>query len=158
MSAAQEFKAQKVILLGPAQRDAAITKLNNVPLGYGLEMIIRPIQKVRGLDANSRMWAGPLKDIAEQAWVGGRLYSDEVWHEQFKAEYLPELDSPELDMLVKDPETYIKWDFNSKGDRVLVGSTTQLTKHGFALYLQQVESFGASLGVMFSASPRERAA
>jgi len=158
MSTAQEFKAQKVILLGPAQRDAAIAKLNNVPLGYGLEMVIRPISKQRGLDANARMWGGPLKDIAEQAWVGGRLYSAEVWHEQFKAEYLPEADDPEIDHLVKDPENYRKWDFNSKGERVLVGSTKRLTKRGFALYTQQIEAFGASLGVLFSASPRERAA
>jgi hypothetical protein len=38
---------------------------------------------------------------------------------------------------------------------MLVGSTTQLTKPGFALYLTQVEAFGGNMGVEFSASPNE---
>lgn len=39
------------------------------------------------------------------------------------------------------------------GNRILVGSTTQLLKRGFALYLQQVEAFGAGLGVIFHEAP-----
>ena len=47
-------------------------------------------------------------------------------------------------------EGYRKWDYTSSGDRFLVGSTTDLTVKGFAIYLQQVEAFGANLGVMFN--------
>ena len=155
--ASTPFKPQIVRLVGQKEVDVAIAKLLHVPLNDDepLEMVLRPVSKQRGLDQNAKMWVGPLKDIEEQAWVNRRQYSAEVWHEHFKAEYLPEIDDPDLDTLVKHPETYRKWDTNPKGERVLVGSTTDLTKRGFALYLQQVEAFGASLGVLFTASPRQ---
>jgi hypothetical protein len=42
------------------------------------------------------------------------------------------------------------------GERVLIGSTTQLTVRGFAQYLTRVEAYGAQeLSVEFHANPRE---
>ncbi len=96
------------------------------------------------------MWAGPLRDIAEQAWIEGRQHSAEVWHEYFKRELLPEEFDPE-----RCKENYAKWAYDPGGERVLIGSTTQLTVKGFAEYLTAIEAFGAALGVMFSASPNE---
>lgn len=144
-----EFKTVVIRLVSPVQIETAHNKLNNIPLDSEnpLEMVLREVKKLRGADANSRMWAGPLKEIADQAWVNRRQFSAEVWHEFFKAEFLPEDDHPELSLLAKDG--YRKWDDGPKGNRVLVGSTTALLKRGFALYLQQVEAYGASLGVMF---------
>jgi hypothetical protein len=110
------------------------------------------------LDANARMWAGPLKDLSEQGYVDGRSFSDVVWHEHLKREYLPDemlISAEELATLVKSPETYHKWRITPKGDRVLTGSTTDLTRRGFALYMQQLILFGESIGVQFSASPNE---
>lgn len=120
-----------------------------------MELEIREEKKARGLDQNSAMWVGPLADIAEQAWVEGRQYADVVWHELFKRKYLPELDDPELEDLVQNPETYRKWAEDPEtGERILIGSTTQLTRKGMTRYLTQVEAYGANLGVLFHANPR----
>jgi hypothetical protein len=143
-----KFLTRKFHLIGEAQRDLALACLRSVPIdvAFPIEVIFRELMKVRSLDANAAYWAGPLRDISEQAWVQGKQYSAEVWHEQFKREYLPDEPSEEL-----CKAHYRKWDYLPAGDRVLVGSTTQLTVKGFALFMQSVEAFGASLGVQFSA-------
>jgi len=102
--------------------------------------------KARKPDQNALMWVGPLKDIAEQAWVNGRQFSDEVWHHHFKTLYLPEVFDAEL-----CKEGYRKWDWSPSGAKVLVGSTTELTVRGFAQYLEQVYAEGAGMGVEFQA-------
>ena len=136
------FETRRIVLAAEEQRACAMALLSNVPLG--LEVLIRKPVKVRGMDQNALMWVGPLADIAAQAWVAGRQYGAETWHEQFKREYLPEEFDEEL-----TKEGYRKWDWTPSGTRVLIGSTTQLTKRGFSLYLQEVEAFGAGLGVQF---------
>lgn len=143
-----KFKTRLIILLGEQQRQIARAMVDNLPIdpAHPIEVMAREQQRARSIDANAAMWAGPLRDIAEQAWVQGRQYTAEVWHEHFKREYLP--DEYDDDMCKAG---YRKWDYLPNGERVLVGSTTQLTVRGFALYLQTVEAFGASLGVQFSA-------
>lgn len=150
----QKFLERRISLRNETVRKNALALISNLPVSDSrpLQMIIREEAKGRTLDANARMWVGPLTDIAVQAWVSGKQFSPEVWHEHFKREYLPEEFDPEL---TKDG--YQKWDYTPKGERVLVGSTTQLTKRGFAEYLQKVEAFGGSLGVLFSA-PKQREA
>lgn len=120
----------------------------NLPLDEEnpLEILIREPVKMRGPDQNSLMWVGPLADIAAQAWVDGRRFSAEVWHEHFKRQYLPEEFDPEL-----TKEGYRKWDYTPDGERVLIGSTKQLTKKGFSQYLEQIEADGANMGVQFGA-------
>ena len=87
----------------------------------------------------------------------GRTYSDVIWHEMFKEKFLPDettFQTPEQRAeMVK--EKYRKYDTRPDGKRVLVGSTTELTIKGFAIYLQQVEAFCANLGVIYSANPNE---
>jgi len=146
------FAERKILLIGEQQVRLACTLIQNVPVDRDnpLEMVVREKQKVRKLDQNARMWAGPLKDIAEQAWAGGRQFSDVVWHEFFKMAYLPEEYDPEL-----CKEGYRKWDYTPTGDKVLIGSTTGLTVKGFAQYLEQVYAYGTDLGVMFY-EPKER--
>ena len=146
------YPTQTVIVLDEQRRKLAHVKLDAAPIG--VEVVIRTPVKARKLDQNALMWAGPLKDIEEQAWVNGRTYTAKVWHEQFKREYLPEVDHPDIARLVKNPDKYRKWDRTPRGDRALVGSTTDLTVYGFAQYLEQVYAEGASMGVLFSASPR----
>jgi hypothetical protein len=150
---AEKFKTKTILLAGPVQVQTVLAAVPHLPLG--IEVVFREPVKVRGLDANARMWVGPLKDLAEQAWIGGRQYSAEIWHEHFKALYLPEENDPELADLVKDPETWKKWDYTPSGDRICIGSTTRLTQRGFSIYLEQVHADGAGLGVLFSASPNE---
>lgn len=157
MSARRDkYPARKILLRTELQRQIAETALRNAPLDADkpLEFLLREEVKVRKLDQNALMWRGPLFDIAEQAYVDGRTFSAKVWHEHFKEEYLPEEFDPELCR-----DGYRKWDTCPKGNRKLVGSTTELTVRGFALYLKQVEAFAQTeLGVQFHANPRERAA
>lgn len=142
----EKFPTRKILLVGATQRTTAMTVLASCPLDPDrpIEVIIREEVRLRKMSQNDLMWAGPLKDIAEQAYVGGRTYSDEVWHELFKKEYLPEEFDPEL-----TKEGYRKWDTDPKGNRILVGSTTELTVKGFSQYLEQVLAYGSGLGVMF---------
>ena len=147
----EQFKTRKIRLVGKPQIDLLLSLIPNLPIDAEkpLEVVIREEVKARKQDQNSLYWAGHLKDISEQAYVNGRTYSPEVWHEHLKGLFLPEkFDSLEhREMMVKDG--YKKWDMSPSGRRILVGSTTDLTVKGFALYLQQVEAFGANLGVMF---------
>lgn len=148
----QKFETRKILLRGEMQRDAAIALIRNLPADADkpLEIVVREEVKARRPDANALMWAGPLKDIAEQAYVDGRTFSAEVWHEHFKEQFLPDEFDAEL-----CKEGYRKYDITPAGKRVLIGSTTELTVKGFSEYLEQVFSFGASLGVLFHANPNE---
>jgi hypothetical protein len=44
-------------------------------------------RKPRNNEQNRLYWA-TLKDIAENAWVSGKQYSSEAWHEHFKREFI----------------------------------------------------------------------
>jgi hypothetical protein len=155
MSERQKLQTVTIRLVGEAQRHVAHLRLANLPADpeHPIEIIFREEKKARSLDANARMWAGPLKDISEQAWLHRRQFSDEVWHHYFKEKYLPEENDPDFDLWTKDG--YRKWDFGPNGDKILVGSTKQLTRHGFSNYLMMIEAEGASLGVMFHEAPEK---
>lgn len=147
-----KFISRKIILAGEAQRSNAITLIQNLPIDSGrpLAISIGEDQKPRKLDQNALMWAGPLKDIAEQGWINGHQLHIKTWHEIFKETYLPEGYDEEL-----TKKDYVKWGYKPNGDRVLIGSTTDLTVKGFAQYMEQVYADGASLGVQFHANPNE---
>ena len=132
-----------------------VALIENLPVDAvrPLEVVIREEKRKRSLDQNRLYWAGPLRDIAEQAWVQGRQYSSEVWNEYFKREFLPDPDHDDFDdSHVKDG--FRKWSDMPNGLRVLVGSTTGLTVRGMAAYLEQVYAYGASFGVQFSECDR----
>lgn len=142
-----DFKTRNIIIVDDQRRTIAVAAVTNAPLG--IEVVLRAPVKVRKLDQNAKYWSGPLKDISEQAWVDGRQFSKEVWHEYFKDLYLPtELDK-NIVKLVKNPDSYKKWSAGIDGRSVLVGSTTDLTVFGFSQFLEHVYAFGAGLGVMF---------
>lgn len=130
---------------------AAISNMPIDPL-RPLEVIVREVQRQRHSEQNSYYWLR-LNEIAEQAWLDGRQFCAETWHEYFKRSLLVE------DLPAPEPGTvrdgYRKWDYDPSGERVLIGSTTMLTIRGFAAYTEAVEAFGCSLGVEFSANPME---
>lgn len=135
---------------GSAVQDRVLAAIHHMPIDQArpLEVIIREIPSKRHSAQNSYYWMR-ISEIAYQAWFDGRQYSPEVLHEYLKRQLLPEdLPEPEPGMVA---DAYRKWEFDPSGERVLVGSTTMLTIKGFAEYVQQVEAFGASLGVQFSA-------
>lgn len=149
-----KYPTRKILLRTQLQRETAMRVLQNAPLDDAkpIEFLLREEVKARKLDQNALMWSGPLSDIAEQAYVRGRQFSAEVWHEFYKREYLPEEFDPEL-----CKEGYRKWAYMPNGERTLIGSTTQLTVRGFAQYLTKVEAYAAQeLGVQFHV--RERVA
>ncbi len=149
------YQQRKFLLRTESARESSIAALRNAPLDTAnpIEAVIREEVKARKPDQNALMWAGPLRDIEEQGYVNGRTYSADVWHEHFKREFLPEEFDPAL---CKDG--YRKWDYTPKGERILVGSTKQLTVRGFALYLQEVEAYAqVELGVQLHVADRRAA-
>lgn len=141
------YLTKTIRLIGASQKEVAINAIQNAPIDseYPLEVIIREEQKARSLSANALMWAGPLNDIANQAWVHGKQYSALIWHEYFKEQFLPEFANPEI-----TKEGYKKYEETPDGRRILIGSTSKLTKHGFSIYMEQIYAYGANLGVRFT--------
>lgn len=121
--------------------------------GHAMALRCYEYKEKRTLEQQSLMWIR-VGEIAAQAWVGGRQYSDEVWHEQLKREYLPDEEGPTK----RCRKGYVKWAVMPSGERVLVGSTTQLTTVGMSEYMDQVMAYGAGdLGVRFAPTPAEAA-
>ena len=141
----EKYTTRSIILLGDPQKEIACAAIHNAPTG--LEVVIREPVKVRGLDQNGLYWLR-LGEIAEQAWLGGRQYSKEVWHHYAGINLMPE------QITTKDGETQSKWVEVPSGNPIVI-STTQLERKCFAEYTTIVEAFGASLGVQFSVNPRE---
>lgn len=145
------FPTQKILVVSPAQLSTAAAVLKTVPVDAANPIEIRIGEQVKGRnkDQNALMWAGPLRDIANQAYVNGQTYSIDVWHEHFKREFLPEEADIELTR-----EGYQKWRYLPSGERILKASTGDLTTKGFSIYLEQIYAYGASLGVQFGVSER----
>ncbi|MDE3023698.1 MAG: recombination protein NinB [Pseudomonadota bacterium] len=142
-----KFLTRTILLRTSEQVKLCHRVLDNLPLDsdHPLQVRFSEQQKIRTPDQNSLMWSGALSDISEQGWVEGKRYSAEVWHYQFKLWFLPEEFE---DNLTK--EGYRKWDISPNGDRVLIGSTTQLTTRGMSDYLEQIYAYGTQeLGVKF---------
>lgn len=143
--------AKRILYLRNEQvRETLQNLVKNLPLDDAkpLMVTIEPFKKQRGLDANALMWAGPLRDISEQAWLDGRQYSAEIWAHYFKEQLLPDEFDDELCL-----SGYEKWAFDPAGNRVLTGSTTKLTVKGMAQHIEAIHAFGASLGVLFTERP-----
>lgn len=145
------FPTRKILVVSPAQLSTAVAVLKTVPVDAVNPIEIRIGEQVKGRnkDQNALMWAGPLRDIANQAYVNGQTYSADVWHEHFKREFLPEEADIELTR-----EGYQKWRYLPSGERILKASTGDLTTKGFSIYLEQIYAYGASLGVQFGVSER----
>ncbi|GAA4321982.1 hypothetical protein GCM10023144_01600 [Pigmentiphaga soli] len=94
----------------------------------------------RRTEQNALMWVR-LGQIAEQAWVGGRQYGAEAWHEYFKERLLPD----------ETATGTKKWAILPDGSRRLVMSTGDLNVGEFAQYLTNIEAYAASeLGIELS--------
>lgn|SRR5512139_380144 len=119
--------------------------LDSLPLDGSHEVVVRKYARKRRNEANS-LYHVRLAEISQQAWLNGRQYSSEVWHEYFKAQFLPEEYQEGITL-----DGYEKYAILPDGSMQVIGSTTKLTTTGFANYLTQVEAFGAELGVHFFA-------
>jgi hypothetical protein len=128
-------------------RESAIAMIRNLPLDDARPMMVTvaPFAKVRGLDANAYYWLR-LGEISAQAWLDGKQYSAEIWHEYARRNIMPD------EIRTKDGETRSKWAELPDGTATVI-STTQLEKRSFADYVTAVEAFAAALGVQFSERP-----
>lgn len=140
------FAKRSFFLRTEQARESLLALVRNLPLDdlKPLQVTIEEQRPVRKMSQQALLFAGPMTDIAEQAFIEGRQYSVEVLHEFCKREFLPEQFDPE-----QCSGDYRKWDVDPLGNRILVGSTTKLTVKGYSIYLEQVHAFGASLGVQF---------
>lgn len=150
-----KYQQRIIALKTHDQVNLAISAIKNAPLDLNLEVVIREHVKARTLSQQALLFAGPIKDIAEQAWLEGRQFSDDAWHYHFKVLYLPEQNDPYIFELVKDCEKYIKWDYLPNGERHLVGSTTDLSVYGYSQYLEKIYADGAGMGVLFKSNPKD---
>lgn len=135
----------RAIVLADTTRAIVHNLIANAP--NGVEIVAREPVKARGLDANGYYWL-ILGQIADQAWFKGKQFNSDIWHEYCKRELMPST------ITTKDRIERSKWIEMPRGLPVVI-STTQLEKKCFAEYTNLVEAFGASLGVVYSANPRQ---
>ena len=99
-----------------------------------LRVIVTEDEKKRTSEANRFYWGAVLETIAEQAWVDGRQFDKDVWHEYFSRQFLPK-----TEMVMPYGEIVLRRK-----------STTELTVSEFSDYLQRVQAEAANtLGVVF---------
>lgn len=148
----ETYQTRIILLREPQQVELACQAIKNAPRDAQnpIEIIIREQVKTRKKSQNDAMWAGILRDLSEQAWVDGRRFDAQTWHEHCKREFLPDAGHPRLAELVKKPDEWKKWSFLPNGEMLCVGSTTGLTIKGMAEYMMQVEVMGAEYGVHFT--------
>lgn len=142
----QSFTKRTFFLRTEQARESIIALVRNLPLDdlKPLQVTVEEQRPVRKMSQQSLLFAGPMRDISEQAWISGRQFSVEVWHAYMKKKYLPEDFDPE-----KCLDNYEKYGVDPAGERVLIGSTTMLTVSGYSDYLEQVFSEGSDFGVQF---------
>jgi len=98
--------------------------------GKPLVITVGPEKTKRSVQANAYYWGVTLKQIAEQVWIGGRQFSADVWHEDFKDRFAPRIDKP-------------------LGGSSALG-THDMTVEQFHVFQREVEVFAAQdLGVQF---------
>ena len=136
-----KIETRSFLLRSDVQVQTALNIINHLPLDdkKPIEVLIREKPRVRGLDQNG-YYHMRIGEIAEQAFIRGRQFSHDVWHEHAKKEIMPE------EITTKDGVKRSKWIEMPNGDLTVI-STTQLEKGCFAEYTTMVEAFGSSLGV-----------
>ena len=100
-------------------------------LSDGRQLVLTCKLRTRTTKQNKRYWSrGVLKQIAEQAVVNGRQYSAEVWHEQFKRQFIGVEELPDGSVRGK--------------------SSAKLTTAQFGEFCEQVEAYACTeLSVVF---------
>lgn len=100
-------------------------------LQSGGRWVLKISRMKRTPQQNRRYWGkGVLAQIAEQAVVGGRQFSAEIWHEQFKRQFIGVEELPDGSVIGK--------------------SSTKLTTTEFCDFCDAVEAYACTeLGVTF---------
>jgi hypothetical protein len=102
--------------------------------GEPLRLIVTAEERQRNAQQNRFYWGAVLKQIAESAWVDGRQYDKDTWHEFFARRFgvLDELTLPDGEIITRRK------------------STTQMSVGEFSEFLNQVQAYaGETLAVEF---------
>jgi hypothetical protein len=102
--------------------------------GEPLRVIVTAEEKQRNAQQNRFYWGAVLKAISEQAWVEGRQFDKDAWHEYFARKFgvLDEVTLPDGEIITRRK------------------STTQMSVGEFSQYLNDVQAYATSeLGVEF---------
>lgn len=104
--------------------------------GEPLRVIVTAEERQRNTQQNRFYWGAVLKQISETAWVEGRQFDKDAWHEYFARKYgvCDEVTLPDGEIIMRRK------------------STTQMSVGEFSQYLNDVQAYAASeLGVQFDA-------
>lgn len=102
--------------------------------GEPLRVIVTAEVRPRNTQQNRFYWGAVLKAVSEQAWVEGRQFDKDAWHEYFARKYgvLDELTLPDGEIITRRK------------------STTQMSVGEFSAYLNDVQAYATTdLGVQF---------
>lgn len=102
--------------------------------GEPLRVIVTSDEKKRNAEQNRFYWGVALRDISEQAWIDGRQFDKDAWHEYFSRKFgvCEDLTLPDGEIITRRK------------------STTQMTVGEFSTYVNQVQAWAANhLGVEF---------
>ncbi|MCM2493292.1 recombination protein NinB [Burkholderia glumae] len=102
--------------------------------GEPLRVIVTAEEKQRNAAQNRLYWGAILRAIAEQAWVDGRQFDKDSWHEYFARMFgvSDELTLPDGEIILRRK------------------STSQMSVGEFSTYLNQIQAYAANnLGVEF---------
>lgn len=130
---------KEFVLNGPAAWQAfkAIVRANAKAFnddGHPLRVILTSSDRKRSSEQNAYYWSFLLQQIADQAWVEGRQYSKDVWHEYLADQFGEHIEIPMPDGTIKRRRK----------------STTEMKVAEFSEYLQKVEAYAATeLAVRF---------
>lgn len=102
--------------------------------GEPLRVIITAEERQRNAQQNRFYWGAVLKQISEQAWVDGKQFDKDAWHEYLARKYgvLEDLTLPDGEIISRRK------------------STTLMSVGEFTTYLNQVQAYASgTLGVEF---------
>lgn len=102
--------------------------------GEPIRLIVTTDEKKRNAEQNRFLWGVVYRDIAEQAWVDGRQYDKDTWHEYFARMFgvCEEITLPDGEIVTRRK------------------STTQMTVGEFSDFLTKIQAYAAdNLGVQF---------
>jgi len=102
--------------------------------GEPLRVIVTADERKRNVQQNRMYWGAILKQISEQAWVNGRKFDKDTWHEFYARKF-----GVSDEMTLPDGEVVIKRK-----------STTEMSVGEVSDYMNQVQASAASeFGVEF---------
>lgn len=101
--------------------------------GEPLRIIVTAEERQRNNQQNRFYWGAVLRAIAEQAWIDGRQFDKDTWHEFLARKYgvSDELVLPDGEIITRRK------------------STTQMSVGEFSTYLNQCQAYAAQIGVEF---------